>query len=108
MLKLFSVAALCLMLSGGMAAQAPVELKVGDQAPVFALPGTDGQVHRLSDYAGRAVVLAWYPKASTTGWQRWHPNARSPPRSATPARWRWRTKGAWSRPSASWAWPVPS
>jgi thioredoxin-dependent peroxiredoxin len=69
MSKLLFVSALCLSLtlSGGMAAQAPVELKVGDRAPEFALQGTDGRVHRLSDYQGRAVVLAWFPKAATRG-----------------------------------------
>ncbi len=48
--------------------QAPaVELKVGDPAPNFALAGSDGKTHRLSDYKGRAVVLAWFPKAFTGG-----------------------------------------
>jgi peroxiredoxin Q/BCP len=47
--------------------QAPAaEPKPGDAAPEFALPGSDGQTHRLSDYRGkRAVVLAWFPKAFT-------------------------------------------
>ncbi len=49
------------------AAQAPVELKVGDTAPAFSLPGTDGRTHSLADYKGRFVVLAWYPKAFTGG-----------------------------------------
>jgi len=44
-----------------------VELRVGDQAPAFALAGSDGKTHRLSDYKGRAVVLAWFPKAFTGG-----------------------------------------
>ena len=47
--------------------QAPVELKEGDAAPAFSLPGSDGKTHRLSDYKGRAVVLAWFPKAFTGG-----------------------------------------
>lgn len=42
-------------------------LKVGDTAPAFALPGSDGKVHRLSDYKGKTVVLAWFPKAFTGG-----------------------------------------
>lgn len=67
MSKLLFVTALCLTLSGGMAAQAPAELNVGDMAPDFSLQGTDGRTHRLSDYRGRAVVLAWFPKASTRG-----------------------------------------
>ena len=51
------------------AAAAPaVELKVGDQAPDFTLHGTDGKTHKLSDYKGKkAVVLAWFPKAYTSG-----------------------------------------
>ena len=50
-------------------AQAPaVELKVGDTAPDFTLPGTDGKTHKLSDYRGKqAVVVAWFPKAFTQG-----------------------------------------
>lgn len=49
---------------GGAQAQ---ELKVGDMAPAFSLPGTDGKTHSLSDYAGTPVVLAWFPKAFTGG-----------------------------------------
>jgi peroxiredoxin Q/BCP len=67
MSKLLFVVALCLTLSGGMAAQAPTGLSVGDMAPEFSLPGTDGQTHRLADHKGKTVVLAWYPKASTRG-----------------------------------------
>jgi peroxiredoxin Q/BCP len=47
--------------------QTPVELKEGDVAPNFLLPGSDGKTHRLSDYKGRAVVLAWFPQAFTGG-----------------------------------------
>lgn len=43
-------------------------LKVGDMAPDFNLEGTDGKMHKLSDYRGKtAVVLAWFPKAFTSG-----------------------------------------
>jgi peroxiredoxin Q/BCP len=42
--------------------------EVGDPAPPFSLPGSDGKTYRLSDFAGRqAVVLAWFPKAFTSG-----------------------------------------
>lgn len=49
--------------------QAPtVELKEGDAAPPFSLPGSDGKTHSLADSAGkRTVVLAWFPKAFTAG-----------------------------------------
>ena len=51
----------------GQPGQAPVELKVGDKAPDFALPGSDGKIHKLSDSKGKTVVLAWFPKAFTGG-----------------------------------------
>jgi len=48
--------------------QAPaMELKEGDAAPNFSLVGSDGKTHKISDYKGRAVVLAWFPKAFTGG-----------------------------------------
>ena len=44
------------------------ELKVGDQAPDFTLPATDGKTYTLSkDLKGKWVVLAWFPKAFTAG-----------------------------------------
>ena len=42
-------------------------LKAGDVAPAFTLPGSDGKTHRLADYKGKTVVLAWFPKAFTGG-----------------------------------------
>jgi hypothetical protein len=42
-------------------------LKAGDPAPNFELQGSDGKVHRLADYKGKTVVLAWFPKAFTGG-----------------------------------------
>jgi len=44
------------------------EVKTGDQAPDFALQGSDGKVHKLSDYQGKVVIVAWFPKAFTGGW----------------------------------------
>jgi thioredoxin-dependent peroxiredoxin len=47
---------------------APVELKVGDQAPDFTLEASDGKTYKLSDFKGKkAVVVAWFPKAFTQG-----------------------------------------
>jgi peroxiredoxin Q/BCP len=43
------------------------ELKVGDEAPDFTLPGSDGKTHTLSALKGKYVVLAWFPKAFTAG-----------------------------------------
>ena len=44
------------------------ELKVGDSAPPFRLPGSDGKAYQLADFKGKsAVVLAWFPKAFTGG-----------------------------------------
>lgn len=59
--------ALGVALSAGGSVSQPAELKVGDPAPAFALQGSDGKVHRLSDYKGRTVVLAWFPMAFTGG-----------------------------------------
>ncbi|WP_293178164.1 peroxiredoxin [Oceanithermus sp.] len=39
----------------------------GTKAPDFALPDQEGRIHRLSDYAGRWVVLYFYPKDNTPG-----------------------------------------
>ncbi len=43
-------------------------LEVGTKAPDFTLPDQDGNDVSLSDYAGKKVVLWFYPKASTPGW----------------------------------------
>jgi thioredoxin-dependent peroxiredoxin len=42
------------------------KLDVGDAAPDFELPGTDGKSFRLSEHRGRNVVLAFYPGDATT------------------------------------------
>lgn len=36
-------------------------VNVGDPAPPFELAGAGGRTHRLSDYRGRWVILAFYP-----------------------------------------------
>ncbi|MUL83443.1 MULTISPECIES: thioredoxin-dependent thiol peroxidase [unclassified Mycolicibacterium] len=42
-------------------------LEVGDTAPAFSLPDSDGNVVKLSDYKGRKVIVYFYPAASTPG-----------------------------------------
>jgi peroxiredoxin Q/BCP len=48
-------------------AESLVDLKPGDPAPDFSLPGSDGRTYRLRELAGRRVVIAWFPKAFTGG-----------------------------------------
>ncbi len=41
---------------------------VGDPAPNFKLPGSDGKTHSLADFKGKqAVVISFFPKAFTGG-----------------------------------------
>ena len=42
-------------------------LEVGTEAPNFTLPDQDGNDVSLSDFAGKKVVLWFFPKASTPG-----------------------------------------
>ena len=67
MLKLLLSAMVSLAAAAAGLQQTPVELKDGDKAPDFSLPGSDGKTHKLADFKGRAVVLAWFPKAFTGG-----------------------------------------
>lgn len=46
------------------AAKAPA---VGAPAPNFSLPGHDGESVSLADFAGKALVLYFYPKDDTSG-----------------------------------------
>lgn len=43
------------------------KLQSGDPFPAFDLPDAQGQQHKLSDYAGKYVVLYVYPKDDTPG-----------------------------------------
>jgi len=55
------------LVAGGALAPA-AELSVGDKAPDFSLAGSDGRTYTLSQFKGKkAVVLAWFPKAFTSG-----------------------------------------
>jgi len=42
-------------------------IKVGDQAPNFALQDQNNLTHTLSDYEGQWIVLYFYPKDDTPG-----------------------------------------
>src|ERR1051326_6046062 len=42
------------------------KVDVGDAAPDFELPGTEGRTFRLSEHRGKNVVLAFYPGDATT------------------------------------------
>ena len=39
----------------------------GEKAPAFSLAGSDGKKNSLSDYAGKNVILWFYPKDDTPG-----------------------------------------
>jgi peroxiredoxin Q/BCP len=42
-------------------------IEPGKKAPAFTLKDQEGHAHRLSDYAGKPVVLYFYPKDDTPG-----------------------------------------
>ena len=42
-------------------------LEVGTKAPEFTLPDQNGEMHTLSDYRGKKVLLYFYPKDNTPG-----------------------------------------
>ena len=42
-------------------------IEPGRKAPAFALKDQDGTTHKLTDYAGRPVILYFYPKDDTPG-----------------------------------------
>ena len=60
--RLFIFALSLLLASAATAAPA-----VGDRAPDWTLPGSDGQTHTLADLRGKHVVIAFFPKAFTSG-----------------------------------------
>jgi peroxiredoxin Q/BCP len=50
------------------AADTPVRVAVGEVAPNFSLPASNGKTVKLADYRGKKkVVLAFFPKAFTGG-----------------------------------------
>ena len=68
MKRLFATVFAGLVLAGGLQMAEAADLSVGDAAPAFELTGSDGKTYKLADFKGKsAVVVAWYPKASTGG-----------------------------------------
>ena len=64
----FCAAAGCAAIFSIVGRATAAELKPGDKAPDFTLPGSDGKTYHLADFRGKqAVVLAWFPKAFTPG-----------------------------------------
>lgn len=67
-MRVLAAMGLVAALAVGVEAQTAVELKVGDMAPDFSLPASDGKTYKLSDFRGKqAVVIAWFPRAFTQG-----------------------------------------
>jgi peroxiredoxin Q/BCP len=65
--QLLAVTGLLLALVAAHAEDKPVA-KEGDKAPDFKLKGSDGKEYSLKQFAGKqAVVVAWFPKAFTSG-----------------------------------------
>ncbi len=68
MRRILTFGAALALAAWGMARGHAAELQVGDEAPAFTLPGTDGKTYTLADYLGKqVVVIAWFPKAKTGG-----------------------------------------
>ena len=65
--RLMLFGALGLLLAVPASSRPAADLKPGDKAPDFSLQGTDGKTYKLSDLAGKTVVVAWFPKAFTGG-----------------------------------------
>ena len=45
-------------------------LEIGTKVKDFELLDGSGKKHKLSDYLGRVVVLYFYPKNNTPGWNK--------------------------------------
>ena len=45
-------------------------LEIGTKAPDFSLPDQNGKIHTLSEYAGKKVILYFYPRDNTPGCSR--------------------------------------
>jgi glutaredoxin-dependent peroxiredoxin len=43
----------------------PSSIEIGQEAPDFELPDTDMNTHKLSDYRGKRLILAFFPAAES-------------------------------------------
>ena len=43
------------------------DLKKGDKAPGFSLPGTFDKIVNLEDFQGKKLLIYFFPKAGTPG-----------------------------------------
>jgi peroxiredoxin len=43
----------------------PASIEIGQDAPDFELPDTDMNTHKLSDYRGKSLILAFFPAAES-------------------------------------------
>jgi peroxiredoxin len=67
-MRFLSLTVLVASLASALLGQASSTLKVGDTAPDFTLPSTEGSKVHLADYISKsAVVLAFFPAAFTGG-----------------------------------------
>ncbi len=67
-MRLWPALLLCGMSLAAQTAHLATKAKIGDMAPDFTLPSTEGKEFRLSDYRGKNnVVLAFVIKAFTGG-----------------------------------------
>jgi peroxiredoxin len=55
--EMFKVVFLLIVAAASMAAETHPILRIGSAAPGFELPGTDGNIHRLSDYASSPILV---------------------------------------------------
>lgn len=63
-MRTFLLTLICLLASSQLTA-AP---QVGEAAPDFEVPGSDGNTYTLSQFKGKSpVVIAFFPKAFTGG-----------------------------------------
>ena len=69
---------LCLTVVPTWAADQPIglgDLKIGDAAPDFALPGIDGKTHTLADYQGARLLMVAFISNHSVSFKICFPNS---------------------------------